>query len=322
MRAVYAQSQDAEQPLSGLAVGDHEPPAVPQDWVPVTVHAAALNHHDLWSLRGIGLSGEALPMVLGTDAAGVDRQGREVVVHSVISSPDWLGDETLDPQRSLLSEYYPGTFAEEVWVPARNLVPKPDELDFTQAACLPTAYLTAYRLLFTVAQLRPGGTVLVQGTGGGVASAAIVLGRAAGLRVWATGRLEERRQQAEEIGAHKTFTTGARLPEQVDAVIETVGEATWGHSLRVLRPGGTIAVAGATSGPMPGADLNRVFFRSLRVLGSTMGTRAELTSLLAMLATTGSRPVIDSTFAFDEAPAAFQRLASGQAFGKVVLQMT
>src|SRR6201991_981204 len=147
-------------------------------------------------------------MILGGDAAGVDAEGREVVVHSVISDVEWRGDETLDPRRSILSERFPGTFADHVWVPRRNLVEKPPELSFVDAACLPTAWLTAYRMLFTRAGVAPGATVLVQGAGGGVASALIVLGHAAGLRGWATSRSEAKRERAGALGADAAFEPG------------------------------------------------------------------------------------------------------------------
>ena len=178
---------------------------MPDGWTTVTVKAAALNHHDLWSLRGVGLDEESLPMILGCDAAGVDDDGNDVVVHSVIASPGWRGDETLDPKRSLLSERHPGTLAEKVAVPLGNTVPKPPELSFEEAACLPTAWLTAYRMLFTRANVAPGATVLVQGAGGGVATALIALGRAAGLRVWATSRSEDKRARAVDLGADEAF---------------------------------------------------------------------------------------------------------------------
>jgi NADPH:quinone reductase-like Zn-dependent oxidoreductase len=179
---------NAVEPVSGLGGGEPAPPAVPDGWVTVDVRAASLNHHDLWSLRGVGLAADRLPMILGCDAAGVDADGNEVVVHSVVSDDAWRGDETLDPKRSILSERHPGTFAERVAVPRRNLVRKPPELSFAEAACLPTAWLTAYRMLFTRAGVVPGMTLLVQGAGGGVATALIVLARAAGLRVWTTSR--------------------------------------------------------------------------------------------------------------------------------------
>src|SRR3712207_1752657 len=191
MFAVYASSFSTDEPLSGLVVGERPEPEVPEGWTTVTVKAASLNHHDLWSLRGVGLKEDALPMILGCDASGVDEDGNEVVVHAVVSDPAWTGDETLDPRRSLLSERYPGTFAEKVAVPRANVVAKPASLSFEEAACLPTAWLTAYRMLFTRGGLKAGDSVLVQGAGGGVATAVVSLARAAGLRVWVTGRDEE-----------------------------------------------------------------------------------------------------------------------------------
>ncbi len=320
MLAAAAVRIDPTDPLSGLDVGQQPDPTPREGWVRVDVKAAALNHHDLWSLRGVGLPADRLPMILGCDAAGVDADGNEVIVHAVIGDPAaGGGDETLDPKRSLLSEVHPGTLAEQVLVPRRNLVPKPAQLSFAEAACLPTAWLTAYRMLFTKARVSPGDTVLIQGAGGGVATAAIALARAGGLRVWVSGRDAAKRAHAEKIGAHQTFETGARLPDRVDAVLETVGEATWSHSLKALRPGGRLVVCGATSGPNPPADLNRVFFLQLSVIGSTMGTRGELESLVRLCADSGLRPQIDSQYALADARAAFERLASGQAFGKIVL---
>jgi len=318
MLAVYAARQDPDDPLAGLEVAERPEPEVPAGWTTVTVRAASLNHHDLWSLRGVGLPAERLPMTLGCDAAGLDEDGNEVVVHGVIASDAWRGDETLDPTRSLLSEQHPGTFAERVAVPRRNLVPKPGGLSFEHAACLPTAWLTAYRMLFTRAEATPGSTILVQGAGGGVATAAIVLGAAAGVRVWATSRSEEKRAGALELGAEQAFEPGVRLPERVDAVIETVGQATWAHSLRALKPGGAIVVSGATSGDAPPAELTRTFFLQLRVLGSTMGTRDELARLVQLCAAGAVTPVIDRTMPLTDARDGFAAMAAGELFGKVV----
>ena len=318
MLGVAVTSFSPESPLDGLHVGDVPDAKVPDGWVRVAVKAAALNHHDLWSLKGVGLRAEQLPMVLGCDAAGVLDDGTEVVVHAVIADAA-DGDETMDPKRTLLSELHPGTFAEHVAVPRRNVVAKPPALSWEEAACLPTAWLTAYRMLFTMSGLKPGGRVLVQGAGGGVSTALIALARAAGYRVWVTSRDEAKRARAVELGAHEAFEAGARLPDRVDAVMETVGAATWDHSLKSLGPGGTVVVAGATSGSEPPADLKRVFFRQLRVVGSTMGTRGELDLLLRFLDTTGVRPVVDSVRPLAEARAAFERLAGGESFGKLVL---
>jgi len=318
--AAYAARIDPEEPLSALVVGEVDEPDVPEGWVAVEVRAASLNHHDVWSLKGVGLPQERLPMILGCDAAGVDPDGNEVIVHAVISDPDWRGDESLDPKRSLLSEVHPGTLAERVAVPRHNLVPKPEELSFEQACCLPTAYLTAYRMLFTRGRLRPGQTVLVQGAAGGVASAAIALARAAGARVWATSREERKREYAVELGAHQAFESGARLPDRVDLVIETVGEATWAHSLRAVKPGGIVVVAGATSGMNPPADLSRVFFKQIEVIGSTMGTRDELGDLVAMMEATGLRPRIDRSLPLAEAADGIAAMIAGDVFGKIVLR--
>jgi len=318
--AVYAESMDPKDPMKGLVVGERPDPEVPDGWTTVTVKAASINHHDVWSLRGVGLRDESLPMILGCDAAGYDEDGNEVLVHAVISQPDWVGDETLDPKRSLLSERYQGTFADKVAVPRRNVIPKPDRLSFAEAACLPTAWLTAYRMLFTQADLNPGDAVLVQGAGGGVATAAITLARAAGFRVFATSRDEEKRRRALEIGAHEVFDSGERLPVKVDAVIETVGAATWSHSIKSMRPGGTLVIAGATSGDAPShAELTRIFFQQMRVHGSTMGTRDELRRLAEFMAVTGTKPLIDAEIPMEDAADGLQRVIDGDVFGKIVL---
>ncbi|MFI1578505.1 zinc-binding dehydrogenase [Embleya sp. NPDC020630] len=317
MFAVSAVRIDAQDPLSGLRLGERPEPgadgALPPGWTTVTVKAASLNHHDLWSLKGVGITEKQLPMILGCDAAGIDEDGNEVVVHSVIGG---LGT---DEPRSILTERYDGTFAEKVAVPRWNLLPKPAELSFEQACCLPTAWLTAYRMLFTNSGVRPGGTILVQGAGGGVATALVVLGKAAGYRVWVTSRDEAKGARAVELGADAAFASGARLPERVDAVMETVGAATWSHSIKSLKPGGTIVISGATSGDRPpAAELTRIFFNELRVVGSTMGDKDELAGLLRLCAHGGVRPVIDSVLPLREAVEGFRRLAEGELFGKIV----
>ncbi len=319
MLAAFTTATNAADPLSALQVGERPAPEVPEGWARVRVRAASLNRHDLWSLAGVGLPDARLPMILGCDAAGLDDEGNEVVVHAVISDPAWKADETLDPKRSLLSELHQGALADEVVVPRRNLVPKPAGLSWEEAACLPTAWLTAYRMLFTQGQVTPGQTILVQGAGGGVATALIALGRAAGVRVWATSRDAAKQARAVELGAEQAFATGARLPERVDAVMETVGAATWSHSVKSLKPGGAIVICGATSGPAPeNAELNRIFFLQLRVLGSTMGTRDELARLMGFLVTSGVRPQIDSVLPLEQARDGFAKMAEGDLVGKVV----
>ncbi|WP_425829683.1 zinc-binding dehydrogenase [Streptomyces fractus] len=320
MFAAYAARIDRDQPLNGLELGEQPAPENRPGWTTVNVRAASLNHHDLWSLRGVGLGEESLPMILGCDAAGTDSEGNEVVLHSVIGQTGYgVGPRE---KRSILTEKYQGTFAEQVTVPEWNVLRKPKELSFEEAACLPTAWLTAYRMLFTNAGVRPGDSVLVQGAGGGVATAAIVLGKAAGLRVFATSRDEAKRKRALELGAVEAVETGARLSQRVDAVIETVGAATWSHSVKSLKPGGTLVISGATSGPNPpAAELNRIFFLELKVVGSTMGSKDELEDLLSFCAATGVRPVIDEVLPLDRAREGFQKMAGGELFGKVVLSV-
>jgi NADPH:quinone reductase-like Zn-dependent oxidoreductase len=319
--AAFAVAADPDDPLSALRIDERPDPEPPDGWSVVTVKAASLNHHDLWSLRGVGLPTERLPMILGCDAAGLDEDGNEVVVHSVISDPNWQGDETFDPRRTLLSELHPGTLAEKVAVPRRNLLPKPPELSFEEAACLPTAWLTAYRMLFTRGAVVPGMTVLVQGASGGVATAAVELASAAGARVWVTGRSERKREKALELGAERAFEPGARLPERVDVVLETTGKATWGHSVRALKPGGTVVVSGATTGDPSPMELSRIFFLQLSVVGSTMGTRDELERLIRFCVQKGIRPEIQMTVPLDEARAGFAAMAAGEVYGKIVFTL-
>ena len=322
MRAVYAESNNPEDPLAGLVVGERPEPEAPEGWTRVSVRAAALNHHDLWSLRGVGLPADKLPMILGCDAAGVAEDGSEVIVHSVIPSPGFVGDETTDPGRTLLSEHHQGTFADQVVVPARNVVPKPAGLSMAEAACLPTAWLTAYRMLFVRGAMRPGETVLVQGAGGGVATALITLGRAAGLHVIATSRTEDKLARALELGAHEAVLSGERLSTKVDAVMETVGRETWSHSIRSLRPGGRLVICGHTSGAqLDDTQLTRIFFLQLSVIGSTMGTREELADLVRLLGASGARPLIDRTLPLDQARDGFAAMESGELVGKVVFTL-
>jgi NADPH:quinone reductase-like Zn-dependent oxidoreductase len=320
--AAYAETINAEDPLAGLVVGERPEPMPPDErWTTIQVKAAALNHHDVWSLRGVGLPAERLPMILGCDAAGIDQDGNEVIVHAVIGDDDWSDDETLDPKRRLLSELHQGTLAQRLTVPKRNLLPKPPELSFEQAACLPCAWLTAYRMLFTRGRVTPGQTVLVQGSSGGVATALIVLASHAGIRVWATARTEQKRELALGLGADGAFEPGARLPERVDAVMETTGAATWTHSIKALKPGGQIVISGATTGDASPAQLTRIFYLQLSVIGSTMGTRSELQRLLRFMVDRKIEPVIARTLPLHEARQGFEAMLAGDTHGKIVFSV-
>ena len=321
MFAVYATGTNAHDPLSCLGVGDVvAAQRTPEDWVTVHVRAASLNHHDLWSLRGPGLEPESLPMILGTDAAGVTDDGREVIVHAVIADPDrGGGDETRDPDRHLLSERVPGTFAERVRVPARNLIDKPAQLSWEEAACLPTAWLTAYRMLTRHGEAVPGQTVLVQGAAGGVSTALVLLAKSMGLRVWVTSRDEAKRTWASEIGADRALAPGEAVPAPVDLVMETVGAATWQHSLDSVRFGGRVVISGITSGAMPAADLLSVLAKVVTVQGSVMGTADELRRLVDALVLTGVRPLIDRVLPMSSAVEAITAMEHGSLRGKIVL---
>lgn len=322
MLAITATRPSPDDPLAALEIGERDDPDPPPGWEVVELRAASLNHHDLFTLRGTATPAENLPIVLGSDGAGVTQDGQEVICHSVVPNP---GVEPVDESdvfgtMSILSEVYDGTHAERVAVPSRNLVAKPAELTFAEAACLPTAWLTAYRLLFTKTRLRPGDRVLVQGAGGGLASAVIVLAHAAGLTVYATSRDEAKRQRAVELGAREAVEPGERLPERVEAAVDSVGEATFSHSLRSLQPGGAVLVPGSTTGPNPSAELNRVFARQLRVIGSSMGTRAELLGLVRMLVETGARPLVDTELPLSDGRLAYERMLAGDHVGKLVLR--
>ncbi|OZB50360.1 MAG: Zn-dependent oxidoreductase [Cellulomonas sp. 14-74-6] len=320
MLAAYAARSDADDPLTALEVGERPDPQPRDGWTVVTVRAATLNHHDLWSLRGVGLPAERLPMILGTDAAGTTPDGREVIVHGVIGGPNAPTGQAVaaDEPRSLLSERYPGTLAEQLLVPTANLVDKPADLSWEHSACLPTAYLTAYRALFRSGGATPGQRVLVQGAGGGVATAAALIGAAAGLEMVVTSRDAGKRERALQLGAAEAVETGARIG-RVDLVLETVGAATWAHTMRSVKPGGTVVVVGATTGEPARMDINRLFFQEISVVGATMGSRDELGRLAAFCVRTGVRPVIDRTYPLTQAADALARLAGGGQFGKIVV---
>ncbi|ANS80329.1 putative dehydrogenase [Serinicoccus hydrothermalis] len=323
MLAAYAQETDPDDPLRGLVVAERPDPDPEPGWRVLPVVAAGLNHHDLWSLRGVGLPAERLPMILGCDAVAEHPDLGEVVIYPVVpGTRGWEGDPTLDPRRTLLSELHQGTLAELVAVPEGAWVQRPEHLSATEAAALSTSWLTAYRMLFSRAQVLPGDTVLVQGAGGGVSTALIQLGAAAGLTVWVTGRSEAKRERALGLGADRTFEPGERMPARVDAVLESVGAATWSHSVNALRPGGTIVVCGATSGDAPEkAELTKIFFKQLRVVGSTMGTREELERLARFVSRTGLRPAMDETYPLSQTAQALARMRDGDVVGQLGIQV-
>ena len=312
MIAAYAAKLGLPDFLDGLVVGERPEPEPGPGWEVVNVKAASLNPHDLWTLKGVvGVPFEP-PVILGCDGAGVTADGREVVFHPVIAEGQGF---------RMLTDGVDGTFAPRVALPSANLVPKPSNLSFEEAAGLGTAWLTAWRMLFTKARLRPGERVLVQGASGGVSTAATMLASAAGAHVTVTSRKEELLERAREIGAHEAVPTGSRLPKRVDVVIETVGQATWEHSMKSLAQSGRLVIAGATSGANPPADLNRLFYREISILGSTMGTLAEFRQVLAFVEHADLHPPVSRVYdGVESVPEAMRALDAGEQFGKLVIR--
>ena len=323
MRAAVAVRIDPHDPVSAIELKDGwpEPEPRPGD-LRIRVAATTVNMHDLWTLRGVGVAPGSFPKILGCDIVGWDPAGREVLVTGAFGDLDaGGGDETLDPERALVSEDRPGSFGEYTVVPARNVIAKPAWLSFREAACLNVGWSTTYRALFTRGRAQPGERILIQGAGGGVATAAIAMARAAGLQVLVTSRSEEKRRRALELGAHQALAPGERLTEPVDLVVDTVGAATWNHSLRSLRPGGRIVTSGATTGSDIALDLPRIFYRQLSVIGSTSATRAETLRMLRFMEAANLRPVIDSVYPLERIRDAFARTQQPDLFGNVVVDV-
>ena len=320
MFAVYAEKPDPQDPLAALIAGERPEPVTKDGWVRVRVSHASLNRHDVFTLMGRSArsSGIPFPITIGCDGAGYLDDGTAVALYPVINAPGWRGDETLDPDHHILSEQVDGTFADYVAVPARNAVPLPPGLDAVHAAVLGTAWLTAYRILFGRIAARPGETVLVQGASGGMATALIQLGAAAGVEIWVTSRTAAGRSLAERLGARRVFNSGEKLPRAVDAVIDNVGQATWAHSLQSVRSGGTIGIVGATSGTNPAADLSRLFVQQIRLIGSVMGSLAEMRALMQLVASRGIVPQIAATLPMEQARDGVAAMMANSLQGKLV----
>jgi NADPH:quinone reductase-like Zn-dependent oxidoreductase len=316
VRTAYVDKPNDSDPASAVVVGDLPEPAAGAGTT-VEVVAAALNMHDVWLLRGIGV--RSLPLVLGSDAAGTTPDGREVVIYPVVPAP--TPGLAIVEHSILLNDVGRGVLAERVVVAEDSLVEKPDHLSFEAASTLPTAWLTAYRMLFTKAQLRPGQLVLVQGAGGGVATAAVMLAKAAGADVVVTSRSVDKRERALAIGADVAIATGERVPDLVDVVVESVGPATWSHSTKSVRAGGIVVVCGGSTGFVAELDLPRLFAREIRVLGSTMGTLEEFRDLVAVVEKHRLEPVVDSVLDLDDTAVQFRRMIDGAPFGKLCVRV-
>ena len=303
------------------------------------VVAGALNRVDLYMRdNGEGIT-HSLPQVMGVEAAGVVAEaapgGRlKAGMKAVIYASAFCGrcryclagDHPLCERVRIMGEHRHGGFAEYVAMPDRCFFPLPDEADLTGAGALVAAHLTAWRMLFGKRPLRPGESVLIVGVGGGVAVACLQLARLVGARAFVTSSSDDKIARAIALGAEGGVNYGAERVSKaildmsgggVDMVIDSVGEASWGESLRSLRRGGRLVTCGATTGSNPPADLQRVFIRQLEIYGSTGGSVSELQELLAVFGRGLIKPVVDSTYPMSEIGAAFDRLASGAQFGKV-----
>ncbi len=321
MFAVYATHAASDDPLSALQMGDLPEPSVPDGWVRVKVSHASLNRHDLFTLRGITAHPEGIsyPIILGNDAAGELDDGTPVVIYPMMGSDDWRGDETLDPHWHIPSEFIHGTFADYAVVPKRNAIPLPKTLSPLQASVLGTAWLTAYRSLFTKSGLRAGQTVLIQGATGGMATALIQLGRAAGFEVWATSRTQAGRERAIALGAHQTFPPNASLPRKVAAVVDNIGPDTWDHSMASLARGGTLVNTGGTTGLEVRLNLLSLISVQITIAGSIMGTLDDMQNMMSLIAQAKIEPAIGAVLPMERAEEALRAMWEGRTAGKTVL---
>jgi NADPH:quinone reductase-like Zn-dependent oxidoreductase len=282
----------------------------------VALRAASLNHLDLWIRKG--LPSVPKPRILGADGAGVRVDtGERVVINPGLEHGALI---------TVIGEHTDGTHCELIAVPESNVFPLDYSIDFETAAAFPLVYETAYRMLVTKARLQAGEWVLIWGIGGGVATASFEIARALGAKTLVTSGSDEKLERAREWGAdvtvnHATGDVAAAAKEVggVDVVVETVGEATWKHSLAAVKPGGRVTVCGATSGPNPPAQLHRFWWKQLTIYGSTMGTREDFLGAYELVRSGRARVHVDSTFPLSETRGAHERLERGEQLGKIVL---
>jgi len=329
-----------------LRVEDMPRPSLREpDDVLVSLKAAALNHLDLFVLRGLPGSGPPFPHVMGADGAGVVeavgsgvtrvKPGDRVLLNPGVSCQACefclAGEQSLCATYRLLGEHLPGTFAEAVRVPQWNVHPVPDGVSWADAAAFPLVHLTAWRMLATRAAVRPGETVLIWGIGGGVALAALGIAKLLGATAIVTSSSDAKLERARALGAdvalnHATTDVPKELRRLlggrgVNVVVDSVGEATWEKSLRALAPGGRLVTCGGTSGPKVVTDVRRMFWYHYTLMGSTMGNAREFGEIVRLLGRGTLRPVVDSVTPLTEARRAFERLAAGEHFGKLVLEI-
>lgn len=322
---------EVKKPLTVVSVPDLL--AAPGQAV-VQLKAAALNHRDLWTQLGL-YPNIKLPITLGSDGAGTvtsvgspaDQSwvGREVIINP---SLDWGADlHAQGPAFRILGLPDNGTFAEQVAIPVANLAPKPAHLSWAQAAALPLAGLTAWRALFTRAQLQAGERVLVTGVGGGAALFALQFAVAAGGEVWVTSGSPDKITRAQALGGrggvnYRDAGWAEALQKQAgrfDVIVDSAGGDGFARLIELTTPGGRLVFFGATTGNPPALDLRKCFFRQINILGSTMGSPADFASMTGFVTAHKTAPVVDQVFALDSADAALRHMEAGAQFGKIVL---
>lgn len=340
MRAAYITGHGGNEVVE---IGERPMPIRAPGEVLVRLRAATLNRVDLYMRdSGAGITHQ-LPQIMGLDGAGTVEEtddspsmfarDQRVVVHPGIACGRCefcrRGDSALCTSIQYVGEHRDGTLAEYISLPAANVFPMPESLDFVEAAALGVNHLTAWRMLFTKAQFKPWETALIFGIGGGVSLAALQLAKLSGGRAVVASRDDSKLKRAVELGADHAINiatqdvvkevmalTGGR---GVDVVIENVGQAVWSSALKSLTRGGRIVTCGATTGTQPSADLNRIFVKQLQIYGSSLGSFDEYRSLLEWVPRKALSPVIDSRYSLDDVHAALDRLASGGQFGKIAM---
>ena len=316
-----------------LKMKDMEEPKAKPEEVVVSLKAAGINRRDLSLLKRYGDKAEAL--IIGSDGAGiVDSVGEDVIDFAygdeVIVNPAlrwYTNSEAPPPEFDILGMPDHGTFAEKIAISAEQLEKKPRYMNWEEAGSLALPALTGYRALFTKGKLKKGDTLFIPGAGSGVATFLIQFAKNVGARVIVTSRSEEKRQHAINIGADLAIPTESDWPEElagetVDLVIDSVGAATFNRSLDVLKKGGRIVIFGATTEDNVDFNLRKFFYGQYQLFGSTMGSREELRAMLSHMDSHQLRPVVDKAFPLDQAQEAFDHLASGNQFGKVVLRIS
>jgi NADPH:quinone reductase-like Zn-dependent oxidoreductase len=331
--------------LDKLQITDLPRPEPGPGEVLVEIKASALNHLDLWVLRGWPGLKLQLPHVLGADGAGVvagvgpgvtgieveTRCALDPGVNRTQDEYTRRGLDSVSPGYYILGEHAPGFHAEYALVPAANVLPLPDDVDYSTAAAASLVFLTAWRMLIHQARVRSGESVLILGAGGGVNSAAIQIAKHAGCRVYATTSSQVKMEKARQLGAADVFNyrddpgwskavyklTGKR---GVDVVVDNVGQATWKDSLRAVARGGRVLVVGNTSGPVAPTDIRFIFGKQISIIGSTMGSHQDYREVMALVFEGALKPVVHQVMPLEQGVAAMGMLERGEQFGKIVLE--